>query len=752
MSDSPYSNIVSATTDRGIIQLLVGGLDYSRGLKSYSRHISICELECNVVLDMTPGLTPQFDPYQEVKIYTSGSLHFTGYVSQTTIRRSQGNWTYQVLCNHKAYKRLRDYWGNINTGVDESAASFFSRLGSAVGASIHVAVDDGTVMPNNWAWTNTNFISVFEDSLTFASSQPIPLDDGSISVEKLLLSKQVYVDSEGVISRCERTLDDIYFRTDTAFITTREVILASGSNPFGYRRVAIVANPMVHDFGTGYWLGLELLNEYNRLQSSQNVTMVGEYSLRVGQSLRVKDKFDNFEEYGIITSTDEKHSIQGGRVNEVVTNQRCPRIFGFDYAAFDVYEHIHFAIGTSRAVTYGENGETPYYVDHLSAKVWVTPDLHPAISSSGSNFKDVGTSLEWYDCSVGLTGDFDGSYVCFGTDCGGQPNFKQPAIIRDYWSEEGRGAWCLTTTGLFYSPKILPPSGQSSGSWDYTPWTKVYAGVNKGFFLQAETKSDDSTGIFCAEYKYTFVPDANWIEIAQIDRSGGRELLLTYPFDIGYKVYAPYWPSHFTKPYSTNPQYLSYGATKWSIPQDDVSFVERADAAEENVSDTPFIYGNSETDAAGNLLVFPGSGVPGSINVYETPDLSVKSTYPDSLQAIRDVGYDAKHERLYVISRDAGITQTTMLRSDDNAATWLKKATSGSLFDNLPGRNGVFTSRILGYKIQQYITTYCVQALAWQRSSGSYSVMVSGNDGLTFNADQSAFEDQIFCMMDMQTG
>jgi len=742
MSDSAYTDVISATTLAGYIQLLIGGVDYSSLLKSYNRHISICELECNVVLDMYPG-SPQFDPYQEVLIYTSGSLHFTGYVSQTTIRRSQGNWSYQVLCEHKTYKRLRDYWGNINSGVDEGVAQFMGRLGAAVGGSITVAVDDGTAMPDNWAWERANFISVFDDTLTFASSQPVPLEDGSISVEKLSLSKQTYVDSEGVISRCERTLDDIYFRTDTAFITTREVIMASGSSPFGYRRVAIVASPMVHDFGTGYYLGLALLDEYNRLQSSQNVTMVGEYHLRVGQSLRVKDKFDNFEEYGIITSTDEKESIQGGRVNEVVTNQRCPRIFGFDYAAFDVYTHIHFAIGTSHAVTYGDEG----YVNNNSARVWVTPDLYPAISSSGSNFKDVGVALEWYDCSAGLTGDFRGTYVCFGSDCGGAPDFGQPAIIRDYWSEEGRGAWCLTTTGLFYSAKILPPSGQSSGSWDYTPWTKIYDDIyGTGFYIFVETKANDSTGIFCAEKKYVISPPAWSVDIRQIDRSGGEEALLTYPIDSAYNVYTPFM-GNFTKPYSTNPQYLSYGGYKYSIPTNSVSFVNKASGAEENFNDTlTMIYGNSETDVPGNFLLFPSL----NNNVYETPSLAVKSSYPESLQALRP-GYDAKHEKLYVLARTPDTLINSVLLSDDNGATWAKKATtiSGAY---IPGRNGVFTSRILGYKIQPYITTYCVQALAWQRTSGSYSVMVSGNDGLTFNADQHAFEDQIFCMMDMQTG
>ena len=731
-----------------MIQLLIGGVDYSNLLKSYNRHISICELECNAVLDMYPG-SPQFDPYQEVLIYTSGSLHFTGYVSQTTVRRSQGNWTYQILCEHKAYKRLRDYWGNINTGVDESAASFFNRLGLTIGTTIHVAVDDGTELPNNWAWTNANFISVFEDALTFASSQPIPLDDGSISIEKLLLSKQVYVDSEGVISRCERTLDDIYFRTDTAFITTREVILASGSSPFGYRRVAIVASPMVHDFGTGYYLGLALLDEYNRLQSSHNVTMVGEYHLRVGQSLRVKDKFDNFEEYGIITSTDEKENVQGGRVNEVVTNQRCPRIFGFDYAAFDVYEHIHFAVGTSHAVVFGDEG----YANNDSARVWVTPDLYPAISSSGSNFKDVGTSVEWYDCSAGLTGDFDATYVCFGSDCGGAPNFKKPAIVRDYWSEEARGAWCLTTTGLHYSSRILPPSGQSSGSWDYTPWTKVYGGTyGSGFSLYVETKANDSTGIFCAERRYVVSPAAWSVDIRQIDRSGGEEILLTYPIDSAYNVYTPFM-GNFTKPYSTNPQYLSYGGYKYSLPEDSLSFVNKASGSEENVTDTALmLWGPSETDTAGNLILFPGVNTTYSNNVYETPSgLAIKSSYPDSLQAIQDIGYDAKHERLYVLARTPDTLIDVVLRSDDNGVTWAKKATTTS-GAYIPGRNGVFTSRILGYKILPYITTYCVQALAWQRTSGSWSVMVSGNDGLTFNADQAAFEDQIFCMMDMQTG
>lgn len=740
-----------------MLTVTIGGADYSNRVIAYTRQSNICGIMCDTTLNLVPCDT-NIDPYTEVLVDYNGQRRFTGYVSGVV--RSRRGEKYTLHCVHKALKRFRDYWfvGDFATETkygqvsgEETSAHFATRLCSAVGAThtFNAVIKD---MPYN-VWTNANAATVLEDLLTFGGMQCIPKEDGSIEFSNLQPVKSGAIDLTDVTASCSRRTGDEFFRTDIIVMGNGIYYAASGSNPYGLRRKAVLANSLIGTDDTAITIGDAMLKEFNQLVETQSVSLVGIQDISLGDTVKVVDRKDAYSNYAIATTLGESADDRG-MVMDVITNQRCPRIWGFSFTLFDVYEHIPFAIGTSlREFTPGVWFSVfDEYISQDSARVWVTPDLSPALPTpgSGSGFQDGSVGLEWYDCSEGLTGDFWAYSYCFGSDCPPNYGFSKPALVRDYWSENGRGAWCSTTTGIFYTPQLLPPTGQASGSWAYTPWTQVYARPNL-IESPSETKANDSTGLmFTTDWYCGWI----WIvNVMQVGRGGATEVLASYPS-------APYAANNlglvgnFTKPYTTNPQYLTCFANKYSDPgAHHITFVNRAEFFEENIGNSgyPLIFpGPSETDAAGNFLLFP----PYSPNVYTTPSgLTIKSTFPDNFRTRRDVSYDAKHERLYVMAQDYPvISKTAILRSDDDGVTWSKKATSGSEFTNLPGVDGVMTSRILANRILPYVTTYCVQATTVKRASGSYSIMVSGNDGVSFNADLTSFGNEIWCMMDMATG
>ena len=729
-----------ADGDEMTFLVTVNGADVSSYVEQIVRDVSMCEVSCGVVLQLDPR-APSMNPYHSVTIDMDGTRIFTGLVNGTAERLSAGKWVRQVTCDHLALKRLKDYFYHetFNTGnSDYVIGALIGYISGKAGVTINwVSGTADAVCPRNWVWTDVSLLSFLMDLALFGGLQIKPEQDGTILLTKAALSSSYTSLGPTMIAR-ERRVDDSLFRSRVVLYgATGDPYIASGSNPYGYTRSAIVANLMIHTAGQSEDVGDAMLAEFNQLLDIEKTTIAGKYNIPVTSTVLLSDPKDSYSATRIVTRTNDTYKPDSsmGNLSTITTNERCPKIYGFDYTLPPPeYEHKPLAVGISKLVQEG----TPEH----TARVYVTPDITQSwYTSSGSGFHEGTGACEWYNCSQGLSGDF--AVVCFGSDCG-YSWWAGPAIIRDHWSDDARGAWCHTSSGLFYTPKLLPPTSQSSGSWEYTPWTRLPNSGSLTVEVRVETKSNDSSGIYISSAR-SWQLGGLWytqIRVEKIDRSGNRTLIADYPTDPDYQAGVKLIAS-FTRPHSSNTQYVEFdtyiNATPPSSP---------ASFANDSIMVSSVGYADySEADTSGNLLT-----VSTDTQLYTgASGASVLSTYPNDEYGqwtrLGNLSFDAKYERLYIPVTSLSTGRKSVIRSDDQGVSWSRRATSGSTVTY--GMYGVISSRILAYNITPYVSTYCITAISGINSpTGVFTLLVSSDDGNNFYSSGS-FSNQIRCIMDM---
>jgi hypothetical protein len=580
----------------------------------------------------------------------------------------------------------------------------------------------------------------------FSGTQLIPNEDGSISFVSESVQPTASFDTQAIMSTCERKTDDAYFRTDAVVMGTGEFFWQEGDSPYGYRRKAIVANPLIRNLATSMNIAGRFMDEYNRIDTMHRVDLIGLHDLNVGDTIQCTD-LDSSGSYtgtGLVTNLSESASVRGLTMN-IATNQRCPKIWGWDYVS-EVYVHKPLAIGSEQ-------------------NVWVTPDItKDSQYTSGSGVTDRGEA-EWYDCSDGLMGAFEFTAI------GGTIHYGR--LIRDYWSDEGRGAWALTSDGIHYSSSLLPPAGQDSGPWTYGGWVWVHSspvtidfGMGYGplvySIIYATTKADDSTGIYCIFY--TSVLDDPYMYICKVSRTGVRTLIKAIPETSPHSIYHQHFKTVMNVAKEGSDDYAIVGCYyPFSVPyyHSRLNFMSDGEYAMPLADDNyrlaypSYTHQNSNNDIISFYTYWNPYYSPSRSAGYIGYDTSMTNmgTLPSgwfmasggNCYKGRIASYDAKIESLYVLGEKAENQASALFRSDDHGLTWTQQGTCDYPSESF---NPLVTGMILANTMQHgYIETYSIIA-----TSGTYDgkncIFVSSNDGKSLNTSGS-FVFPVKAIMDM---
>lgn len=762
------------------VTVSVGGIDYSDYLLSYELQEDICNVTCFTTFRFLPS-APLFDPGNSVQVWTNGTSRFVGTIAKTTKQWSGGNTEYTVYCQHRDIKKLQDWYqvGDLWTHENETCSSFLLR--HVVIAGIYAAYDataDPIVM-YPYKWYNPPLWEVVENVMTFAGIYLRPQGDGTFTFTDFGSGSDVAIDAEGITTRCNRVTSDVSYRSKALIYGTGLVYSASGSNMFPHDRIAILANPMIGQPGEAEDVADRLLDEYNRLVEQDTITVLGLYGANLGKKVRVYDKFDGYDAEGTITEINELADERGYRT-DIVTNARCPKIYGFaPPTPPTIYTHKPMVVGVSY--------ERDSVADPVNtARVWVTPDITGAWGvGSGSTFH-YGTFCEWYDKSEGLTGDFGQLFTGEETV---STFFRASGIIRDPWSTDARGAWCCTTRGIFYTPKLLPPADQTTGDWDWTPWERIVAcyftptgesGPDENLILTTasgsgaatielvELKANDNTGIYVVATAY--IASKIMIEVLQVDRSGNIEYLQEY--DTTTPAVWP-WTMYITPPYGDDKQWIEYATQANPVVNDEERAIDLATGTFSQSASPRFAGWASPIEPSGSdgLLSFTTSkvysGVPAvQLSTYPNDDLGqwVAGEHLYAPGTLRDylpkrfASWDGKHQRIYVwarIGERTGYTYKSVLRSDDSGATWSRQSTTGSAILDMawhagadPGQGFISGRAVANTMKNGYLETYCVIALPHYDVDAVNWLFVSSDDGQNFWTSGS-FPNPIYCIMDM---
>jgi hypothetical protein len=290
--------------------------------------------------------------------------------------------------------------------------------------------------------------------------------------------------------------------------------------------------------------------------------------------------------------------------------------------------------------------------------------------------------------------------------------------------------------GVWYTPILLPPAGQTSGSWEFTQWTKIsgivrtlpMAGNPSGNLQYIATKANDNTGIY-AVFTNISVNPATTV-VCQMDRSGNLEFICE-----ASAIAAVDGSVGITPPRGDYDQYCIVG--KYYLGPHGAKYINLTTGVSDYM--TTAVFGRQEIHPDETVLTMVAddlyTGVPGSL----------KSSLPIDWSGELGFSYDAKFERLYAASYYQLFKNYGVFRSDDDGDTWALKASGSASSITM---NGGFTGHILGHNIIPYQSTYSILAWGGKDSSNINRVYLSPNDGQGFWSSGS-WANIVWCVMDM---
>lgn len=305
--------------------------DVTQYVKAFTRDGSVCDTSYGAVFDMDTR-APTVQPASLIEFDVDHVRWFTGYVVSSTIQRSAGRWVNRVVCDHKALKRLRDYYWTdksfdiYDNYVDHVIDLCFDLAGAT--SIFDYDISDVLIPPYTWN-TGVSAYDVVIDCCLFGMLQPNPYPDGTVHFQKMrptATESAINVTDRSTFH--ERRVDDAYFRTAALVLGwATEASFISGSSPYGYDRIAVVANPHLISADKVYVVAEQMVQEFNQLATIEKNTVPTRERINLGDSILYEE--DRYDKVGVVMRNSVSITTEGF-VQTITTGENCPKIFGFE--------------------------------------------------------------------------------------------------------------------------------------------------------------------------------------------------------------------------------------------------------------------------------------------------------------------------------------------------------------------------------------------------------------------------------------
>jgi len=312
------------------LQLYISGEDFSDYIVESVRENSICNPVGQLSLQMSTVLPRKILTYEPVTFYENEVKVFTGYVGDVNLSRMPASCS--VTCYDMMIK-AKDKWlkGDELISGGESIGYWVGRFLGAAGIPGLVVDDPGDqgVYPG-FGWNNMTCMDAIIQTLQMSPYQIICDGDGHPHLMSMRRDTPVQT-IDGYID-FERAQNDRWVRNRIVVMGVAPAVadvFAPNEYIPGEIRAAIVATGAIHNEVTASELAERMRVEFSQPLDVKIVTIPGDPTLEIGQTVSMVETWSDYSEYCLITGLASTYS-EHGYILELTLDEKCPNFWGWD--------------------------------------------------------------------------------------------------------------------------------------------------------------------------------------------------------------------------------------------------------------------------------------------------------------------------------------------------------------------------------------------------------------------------------------